>query len=1067
MSNFKFSIYFISILLAPQLNSQKWNPLNGPDGALITAAIITKENANIYCVTLAGDILLSRDKGVSWENTNNGLVITRQEAFSSVLKESPDGIIYLRTLSRIYKLEPATQEWKIILNGIVVLDFDFSPDGKLIYAGNQRELYLSSNGQPFDLVNTWFADNIKFLCLGNDHNLVIRSLGLNDIIWAFNDDGSKLQMISDSRCCRSIFYHNKDSTLYDLSSEIRTTKDFGNNWQVVTSPEHLNFIKMFELQDSSLLLLSLFGSLEFYNSIDQSRSWKLVYSNHSNFIYDIEKNSIITKSNDDHILFLIDSDLYITNPSGNLTKIKFPFNQLDVKDFFQYNLNHMICKTLSSYLHSNDDGLSWNALNPPTNFSNFKILEDGTFTWISSTSIFFSNAYFQNIVEKPLPTLALSNTNFFIDNHNNIIYISDNQIYISSDRAATFTLLGENTIFDDFYVLYISPQNILYGSNGVDVIYYSTDYGISWHSFKVNETRGLDRNIKLTHNNIFYWYERDSNLVKKLWYSPDFGNTRKNLNTTNDEIISIIDEYDNVYTYKSSDPVILKITNTLSNLIREISLKDLNINADGFKLFRGENDYLYALVPFKPIFKYEEKLTSTNSLLSGRIMIDENANCKQDSLEDKTQRFQLLLKSAKYNITIPVNDSGSFSANLPSGLYNMELHSQSPIWKSCNFPSNFELKADSTRIYNELLAQPREFCADIYSSLVFSRLRRCNIQNLAYLEIRNAGVLSSFNTEVNIVFDDYFENIQVNISPVSNLGNLFKFIIPEIEPGHSITLIFRFEISCSAQLGQEHCIRHFIINQQKCNSFDPITDTLITCERNVGSFDPNDKMVYVNGKQTDKYFEADTSFAYLIRFQNTGSDTALNIRITDQLSTSLEWLSFNAITASHPNTFKIHENGMLDIQFNQIYLPDSNIDEQNSHGYFLYSIKPKKQVKLGTFVYNTAEIYFDFNEPISTNISRIKFDKSTHISEYKFRLTNKLISIPNPADQFLEILIPSQWNSENIQVTLHTTEGKLLRKWFSNEKYILVKREDLQSGSYILHLKNSLGDNAYTIMVFK
>jgi hypothetical protein len=72
------------------------------------------------------------------------------------------------------------------------------------------------------------------------------------------------------------------------------------------------------------------------------------------------------------------------------------------------------------------------------------------------------------------------------------------------------------------------------------------------------------------------------------------------------------------------------------------------------------------------------------------------------------------------------------------------------------------------------------------------------------------------------------------------------------------------------------------------------------------------------------------------------------------------------VSSSHLNTYTIDDN-KLTWAFNNINLPDSNINEPASHGYIAYRIKPKSTVTIGDTIHNTAGIYFDFNLPVATN----------------------------------------------------------------------------------------------------
>lgn len=59
-------------------------------------------------------------------------------------------------------------------------------------------------------------------------------------------------------------------------------------------------------------------------------------------------------------------------------------------------------------------------------------------------------------------------------------------------------------------------------------------------------------------------------------------------------------------------------------------------------------------------------------------------------------------------------------------------------------------------------------------------------------------------------------------------------------------------------------------------------------------------MAYTNGMPLTNKITSDQDIEYLIRFQNTGTDTAFKVVIRDQLDKNLDWNSFEVLSSSHP-----------------------------------------------------------------------------------------------------------------------------------------------------------------------
>jgi len=139
------------------------------------------------------------------------------------------------------------------------------------------------------------------------------------------------------------------------------------------------------------------------------------------------------------------------------------------------------------------------------------------------------------------------------------------------------------------------------------------------------------------------------------------------------------------------------------------------------------------------------------------------------------------------------------------------------------------------------------------------------------------------------------------------------------------------------------------------------------CREVTGSYDPNDKQGFPRGYGDNHYIEKGQDLEYLVRFQNTGTDTAFTVRIEDVLAPELDITTLRAGASSHDYELNIRGTDTLEFLFENILLPDSFVNEVASHGYVQFKISQKEDLSLGTIIENTADIYFDFNEAIITN----------------------------------------------------------------------------------------------------
>jgi uncharacterized delta-60 repeat protein/uncharacterized repeat protein (TIGR01451 family) len=154
---------------------------------------------------------------------------------------------------------------------------------------------------------------------------------------------------------------------------------------------------------------------------------------------------------------------------------------------------------------------------------------------------------------------------------------------------------------------------------------------------------------------------------------------------------------------------------------------------------------------------------------------------------------------------------------------------------------------------------------------------------------------------------------------------------------------------------------------------DPIND--IFCGIVTGSYDPNDKQGFPSGIGEEHFVLPNQDIEYLIRFQNTGTDTAFTVVIRDTLSTDYDIFSVQSGVSSHPYTFKMYGPRVLEWTFNNILLPDSTTNEPGSNGFVTFKVNQNPDLANGTQITNQVGIYFDFNEPIITNTSLHTVDR--------------------------------------------------------------------------------------------
>jgi len=245
------------------------------------------------------------------------------------------------------------------------------------------------------------------------------------------------------------------------------------------------------------------------------------------------------------------------------------------------------------------------------------------------------------------------------------------------------------------------------------------------------------------------------------------------------------------------------------------------------------------------------------------------------------------------------------------------------------------------------------------------------------------------------------------------------------------------------------------VSQGFINMFEADDESLFTdvdCQENIGAFDPNDKTGYPLGYGKSHFIDQNKKLTYHIRFQNTGTDTAFNIVVLDTLTEHLEVASLQMLSASHDYTLTILKENILKFAFNDILLVDSVKNEPLSHGYIRFEIDQKLDVPLGTVIKNSAAIYFDFNEPVITNVTEHTLGKeyievafSTSILDIPLY---KMTVQPNPFSEFATVTIDNQQMKEST-FQLYDLNGRLIDQYVFSGNQFKLNRRDLSAGMYL------------------
>lgn len=230
------------------------------------------------------------------------------------------------------------------------------------------------------------------------------------------------------------------------------------------------------------------------------------------------------------------------------------------------------------------------------------------------------------------------------------------------------------------------------------------------------------------------------------------------------------------------------------------------------------------------------------------------------------------------------------------------------------------------------------------------------------------------------------------------------------------------------------------------NDIAPSNNTTSITQTIVGSYDPNDKQETHGGRIVHSTFTSNDYLTYTIRFENTGTAEAINVRVNDVLDSKLNPNTIKMIAASHP--YVLQRTGTeLNWKFDGINLPPSVPNTQIGHGYITFQIKPEEGYAIGDIIPNFANIYFDFNPAIVTDVCNTEFVATLSNQNFAF---NDLNYYPNPVKNSLSISNASL--IEEIEITSLLGQKILTKK--INELQTELNLSELSNGVYFVKVRS-------------
>jgi hypothetical protein len=397
----------------------------------------------------------------------------------------------------------------------------------------------------------------------------------------------------------------------------------------------------------------------------------------------------------------------------------------------------------------------------------------------------------------------------------------------------------------------------------------------------------------------------------------------------------------------------------------------------------------------------------------GRVFHDKNSNGRQDAgerglpgmfvsagtgtgaLSDLDGKYDLLLPAGR-NYSLLIQSKRGW---MQSAAVNLTVNDTQRLYE-VNFPMqplNTGMRDLSVRIVPEQGVSPRMDAAESY-----------------LIVVENLG-LESADGILNLNFNSKVVNTEVLPAPDLINNGRFTWNIRNLPAGESrqFLMVTRFPSSAFAEREPVSFTAQVSLNNGTddfpVDNMDSLPQTLMNGARlpaeklQIPAPEEGDSMAYLPN--------SDNEIFYIIRFENTGSDTAYHVTVVDTVDISLMIAYIQETGASHNFTREmildpnLPGKAVFVYTFNNIKLPPNssgNPEITTSRGFFGFKIGLKNGNTAGTVIRNRAGVYFDFDPPMLTNTVACMLTEPTRTKYYE-TLADDIQVYPNPAGSYFRV----------------------------------------------------------------
>ncbi|MFC7773672.1 DUF7619 domain-containing protein [Flavobacterium sp. GCM10027622] len=434
------------------------------------------------------------------------------------------------------------------------------------------------------------------------------------------------------------------------------------------------------------------------------------------------------------------------------------------------------------------------------------------------------------------------------------------------------------------------------------------------------------------------------------------------------------------------------------------------------------------------------------NVISGIVKFDAgNDGCNAADLPQSSIKIKIndgLVEGASLT-----NTNAEYLFHVQNGNFTMTPDVENPSWfnfsppnTAINFPNNnnnsvvqnFCMTANGVHPDLEIVIAPVLLARPGFDA--FYKVVYKNKGN----QMLSGNVMLNFNdTVLDLVSSVPSPDLQTTGQYTFNFANLLPFEQREI------AIVFNVNSSVETPAVNSGDVLNFtVLVNPTASDETPADNQFVYNQIVVNACDPNDKICLEGNVESPT--KIGDYLHYIINFENVGTASAVNVVVKDVIDANkFDEESIQVLNSSHPVETKIKGNNVEFVFKNINLAAPVNGGETGGRGNVVFKIKTKDNLVSGDEVANKADIFFDYNAPITTNFATTVF-QTLDLDDVAW--DNSVKVYPNPTRNSVNIKSARMIKS----IQLFDVQGRLLLNKITNQTDDVLELQTKPSGLYFV-----------------